>query len=63
MPPCGLRRWKIARDDRSNTRPISFSPSPRCQRSQTSALSAAVNILPALLVLAFIADRTGGRAG
>jgi len=28
MPPCGLRSWKIAPDDRSNTRPISFSPSP-----------------------------------
>jgi hypothetical protein len=43
IPPCGFRCAKIAPDVLSNTRPISFSPSPRCQRSQTSALSAAVN--------------------
>jgi hypothetical protein len=36
MPPCGFKCWKIAPEDRS----ISFSPSPRRQRSQTSALSA-----------------------
>ena len=35
-----------------NTRPISFSPSPRCQRSQTSALSAALNIRRRLFAIA-----------
>src|SRR5258705_5303175 len=52
MPPCGLRCAKIAPDDRSNTRPISFSPSPRCQRSQTSALSTALNIRRRLFAIA-----------
>src|SRR5258705_5099442 len=52
IPPCGLRCAKIAPDDRSNTRPISFSPSPRCQRSQTSALSTALNIRRRLFAIA-----------
>ena len=44
MPPCGFKCAKIADDVLPNTRPISFNPSPRCQRSQTAALSVAVNI-------------------
>ncbi len=44
LPPCGFRCAKIADDVLPNIRPISLSPSPRCQRSQTSALSAAVNM-------------------
>ena len=42
MPPCGLRCAKIDDEVLPNTRPISFSPSTRCQRSQISALSVAV---------------------
>jgi len=33
-----------------NTLPISFSPSPRCHRSQISALSAAVNLRLCLII-------------
>jgi hypothetical protein len=43
MPPCGFRCAKIDEDVLPNIRPISLNPSPRCQRSQTSALSLAVN--------------------
>ena len=41
IPPVGLRCAKIADECLPNARPISLSASPRCQRSQISALSAA----------------------
>jgi hypothetical protein len=44
MPPCGRRCAKIDEECLPKTLPISFSPSPRCHRSQISALSAAVNL-------------------
>ena len=42
MPPWGCKCAKIDEDVFPNTRPIDFRPSPRCQRSQISALSTAV---------------------
>ena len=41
IPPVGLRCAKIAEECLPNARPISLSASPRCQRSQISALSPA----------------------
>ena len=54
MPPCGRRCAKIDDEVLPNTRPISFRPSPRCQRSQISALSDALKYRRRCLTIAHL---------
>src|ERR1700690_2091782 len=48
IPPLGANMPKIEPEGLSNTRPIDFSDSPRCQRSQISAFCSAVYLIRVL---------------
>jgi hypothetical protein len=51
IPPLGDNRPNIEDDSLSNTRPIELIDSPRCQRSQISALWAAVYFIRVLYLI------------